>query len=725
MPHSTLKLRPGVDLNLTPTLNESALSFSEQIRYIPDATYGALPQKLGGWTKFFPQTLPGIARAIHAWEDTNGITHLAYGTQTNNGQANLGIITSGSRVDVTPRTQINSANTPAVSTTAGSSTVTITDTVVTGVTQYDTVYIPVPICVGGLVLFGQYQCGYLSNTTYTIQSVDTLGNPLVAPSSSTSPVVPQISVTSGSSSATVTMPAHGYSVGSTFTLNVSVTLGGTTLYGTFYVQTVIDANNFTIVCPTTPTSTTSAYVNGGNAYYLYGFGVGSLPSGTGFGVGGFGTGGFGTGSTVTASIGNPIIASDWTLDSYGQVLISCPILPAAGNIYGLNISTEAGQYITTEGGQQLVLYSYSSVGYQPLYAWDPTSGSPYATVIANAPVVNDGAFIAMPQRQIVAWGSSFTGIQDPLLIRWSDVGNYNSWIGTVTNQAGSYRIPRGSRIVGCFQAPQQSLVWTDLGLWSMQYIGQPYVYSFNELGSGCGLIARKAMGTLGGSVYWMSQSQFFTYGANGVVPVACPVWDFVFQDLDTSNLQKIRCAPNSRFGEIAWYFPTLSSGGEIGAYVKYNPFVGAWDFGTIARTAWIDQSVLGPPIGADPSSLYLYQHETSTDADGQPMAPTMQTGWFSLSDGDEITYVDQVWPDARWGYYGGNQNATINMTFYVADYPGQTPKVYGPYAVSQSTTYISPRFRGRLVSFKLSGNDTGTFWRLGGTRWRWSADGKF
>jgi hypothetical protein len=199
----------------------------------------------------------------------------------------------------------------------------------------------------------------------------------------------------------------------------------------------------------------------------------------------------------------------------------------------------------------------------------------------------------------------------------------------------------------------------------------------------------------------------------------------VFQDLDTSNLQKIRCAPNSRFGEISWYFPTLSSNGEIGGYVKYNPFVGTWDFGTIARTAWIDQSVFGPPIGADPNSLYLYQHETSTDADGQPMTPTIQTGWFTIGDGDSMTYVDQVWPDMKWGYYGGNQNATVNITFYVADYPGQNPKVFGPYAVNKSTTYISPRFRGRLMSIYIQGNDIGSFWRLGAIRRREIADGRF
>jgi hypothetical protein len=90
-----------------------------------------------------------------------------------------------------------------------------------------------------------------------------------------------------------------------------------------------------------------------------------------------------------------------------------------------------------------------------------------------------------------------------------------------------------------------------------------------------------------------------------------------------------------------------------------------------------------------------------------------------------MTYVDQVFPDMKWGYFAGNQNATVNITFYVADYPGQTPKVFGPYAVTQQTTLISPRFRGRLVSIGVSSNDVGTFWRLGGIRYRWNPDGRF
>lgn len=396
-----------------------------------------------------------------------------------------------------------------------------------------------------------------------------------------------------------------------------------------------------------------------------------------------------------------LTCTDWTLDNWGEFLISCPN----------NVSTDPGQpddYLTGGG----------------IYYYQPDAGTPVATIIPTAPPVNRGMFVSMPQRQIVAWGSTFNGIIDPLLIRWTDVGDFNVWAGTVTNQAGSYRIPKGSKVVGCIQGPQQGLVWTDLAIWAMQYIGPPYVYSFNEIGTGCGLIAPKASTSMNGVVYWMSQSQFFRLAGGGVEPIPCPIWDVIFQDLDTNNLDKIRIAPNSRFGEVTWYYPTVGNGGEVSHYAKYNVYMNQWDFGAIGRTAWINQSVFGPPIGATPDNI-IVQHETSTDADGQAMNSFFQTGYFQLNDGDVLTFVDQFWPDAKWGYYGGVQNANLLLTFYVTQYAGDTPIAYGPFTLTEATEYVTPRLRGRLVSIKIESNDVGTFWRLGNMRYRWQPDGKF
>lgn len=698
IPHSAVQLVDGVNVNRTPTLNEYGISASQLIRYTWDNSGAPLVEKQGGWQKFSPNPTPAIVRSLAAWEDTNDVAHLGYGTENigMTGSAQLAVITNGSLQDITPTATTDNV-TPTATTVMGSATVTITDATTTGITNFDTVYIETHISVGGLILFGMYPTGQVSGTTYTVTALDVLGNLLPAPSGSSSASVASFATASGTNVVTATLNNHGYSVGSTYPVLVSTTVGGVTLFGNYLVQTVTGANTFTILSQINATSSTSASINGGNARFVYSFGIGAISAGTGFGVGGFGTGGFGSGTGVVPGLGTPIGATDWTLDNWGEVFLACPI---------------------------------NGTLFQPIYAWDPLSGSPTATVIAYGPPLNDGFFVAMPQRQIVAWGSTVTGIQDPLLIRWCDVNNFNDWFDTVTNQAGQYRLTKGSRIVGAIQGPQQALVWTDIDLWSMQYIapsgtGVALGYGFNEIGTGCGLISRKAAASANGVVYWMGPSQFYSLTSAGVQPISCPVWDVMFQDLDQTNLDKIRVAVNSRFNEIAWFYPTMSGGGEVNAYVRLNYALGWWDYSLLGRSAWVDQSVLGPPIGADPATLLLQQHETGNDADGAALVSNFTTGYFELSEADYKVFIDQFWGDFRFGEYGGSQNATINITFSYTDYPEDTPITDGPYQITASTQYISPRFRGRLVSMTIGSSDVGSFWRMGRSRYRWAAAGKY
>lgn len=858
MPHASLKLIPGVDQNKTPALNEAAISFSQLIRFIPDSKGLALPQKLGGWLKFFPNAIGSVVRNLWAWNDANDVSHIAVGAELS-----LDVITNGNLINVSPRSFTN--NVPVyVETVSGSSIVTITDgynnsetttgasgtgiiatltfsgpytfpvgstinvsgvspsgyngnwvvysstptsvsflssatgiqtvagTVasVSNITNYDVVNVVTPISVGGLVLFGLYQCYEDSPSKYKIIARDVLGNEqfaafttstitvtgasgtgttatltfssipaneippsgslvtvagmspagyngsyIVTASSATSlsydssevgtfvsggtienyGTVPLFSTSQGSPTVTVVFPNHGNLVGNYFPILVPLAFNNVTLYGVYQVLTVSNSYTFSIQASTqaNATSTTPTPLNGGEAQYEYFIGLSPPPVGAGFGVGPFGGGPFGIGVTPAIPTGSPITAEDWTLDNWGSILISCPI------------------ETTGLGG--------------PIFTWDPTSNQQNATIISTAPSSNDGIFVAMPQRQIIAWGSTFTGIQDHLLLRWCDVENYNQWIALPSNQAGSFRLPKGSRIIACLQAAQQGLIWTDLAVWSMQYIGQPYIYSFNEIGTGCGLIGRKAACSMNGVTYWMSQSQFYRLSGNGVEVIYCPVWDVIFQDLDTTNLDKIRVAPNSRFGEVAWYYPTIGNGGEISAYVKLNVNTQQWDYGALSRTAWINQSVLGAPIGAGPDPVsggqYVYQHEflqsTQTpclNADTQPMTSSFQTGFFVLNEATEKMFVDQIWPDMKWGFYDGQYNggavyqtptASVLLTFFVCDYPGQTPVAYGPFTLTQATTYVTPRFRGRLVSIKIESNDINTFWRLGNIRYRLQPDGRY
>ena len=681
MPHASLKLVPGVNQNRTPALNEAAISTSQLIRFVPDAQGIGLPQKLGGWTKYFANPIASVVRCLWAWADTNDKKYLAIGAVDS-----LETLTENILRNVTPNT-ITYNVAVDVNTTSGSNEVEI---VVTGsnITSYDSVYIQTQISVGGLVLFGMYQCYAVGIDSFFIYATDVLGQPQYATATVTDGgAVPVYDSTDTSSIVLVTLADHGYLAGDTFTALISTVISGITIYGNYLITEVVSTDTFNIQTSNAATSSDTVSMNAGEARYQFFIGEGPLPRGTGYGVGPYGVGGYGSGVAPVANPGSPISASDWSLDNWGSVLIANPFE-------------------------------------SEIYTWNPLVNAVSANVITNAPTQNVGCFVAMPQRQIIAYGSTFNGIIDHLLIRWCDVENYNDWIATVTNQAGSYRLPRGSRIIGGIQGPQQGLIWTDTALWSMQYIGQPYVYSFNEVGTGCGLIGQKAAGTLDNTVFWMGPAQFYKLSGSGVETLYCPVWDVIFQDIDLLNLNKIRVAVNSLFNEVAWYYPTTSSNGEVAKYVKYNKGLDKWDFGTLGRTAWINQSVLGKPIGASPQG-YLYQHETSPNADNQPMLPSFRTGYFALSEGDVKTFVDQVWPDMKWGYYGGVQSANVQITFYYTDYAGQEPRVSGPFTVAQATQYVTPRFRGRLVSIEVSSSDINSFWRLGNIRYRLQPDGKF
>lgn len=759
MPHSSVKLLPGVDQNRTPALNEAGISESNFIRFIPDRDGNALVQKLGGWQKFYNNQIDSIVRNLHAWQSVNGIDYLAIAAQDS-----LNVLQNGSLSNVTP--EILTVNAAVnFSTTSGSSVVTITDTG-SRITNYDSVWITTQITIGGLRLQGLYQCYQLGTNTYNIIATDTLGLPLAATSTTTGGSISSFATTINDFSVTVTLTAHGYSVGDTATFLVSTTVGGITIYGNYVVASVPTANTFTINCSNIATSTTTGSQNSGNANFIYFHGIAPHSIGTGFGVDGYGTGGFGGApSPITSSIQGRFFNTTATSGTGSVATITfsgnCKIpIGSIVTIAGVTPTGYNGSHTVTASTSTTVSFVSTTTGAQTvagtitinsiqgisgvsdwtndnwgedliscpkggaIYNWIPSSGNPISLVIPQAPPVNEGMFVAMPQRQIIAYGSTFGGIQDNLLVRWCDVEDYSSWIGTVTNQAGSYRISKGSKIVGAIQGPQQGLVWTDIGLWAMQYIDQPYIYSFNEIGAGCGLISNKAAGTMNGIVYWMSQSQFYRLAGAGPEPIVCPIFDVIFQNLDTDNTSKIRIAPNSRFGEVSWFYPSKNGGGEVDSYVKYNIYLNVWDYGSLGRTAWINQSVLGAPIGAS-TDRYIYQHETGYDDGTTSMDSWFKTGYMEISDGDLLTFIDQWWPDAKWGTYSGTANANILLTFYYVNYAGDTPRTAGPYTLTQATKYITPRVRGRLVAMKVESNDQGTFWRMGNMRYRWQQDGKF
>ena len=762
MPHASLKLIPGVDQNRTPALNEAAISDSNLIRFVPDRNGLGLPQKIGGWTSYLPNPVGYEIKKLWPWADTNNNLWLGFGT------THALHSFDGTDINNVSPQQYRADPTMSFNTTSGSNEVEIDD-VGSNITSFDSIFLSTHVSIGGIVLFGFYSCEGSTVDTYSIFSQNVIGLPANATSTvAAGGATASFATTAASPAVSVTLADHNFSVGSTFPVLVSTTVGGITLYGNYIVRSVTSSSVFVIYAENEAASNDTVSMNGGRPDITYYVGQSTLPLSIGYGLGFYGAGGYGSGVTGAGSRAFSIVNASSTLvgSRYfnvvsfngryevpitSQITISGMVPTAWNGAWTVSLrtvgSTSTITFLTTFplgspsvlgtmtvsrfGFEQTTDWSLDNWGEllianpldSEIYYWSPTDGSQSAVVVPNAPAVNEGCFVAMPQRQIIAYGSTFSAIKDPLLIRWCDVGNFTSWVGTVTNQAGSFRIPKGSRIVSGIQGPQQGIIWTDLSVWSMQYIGLPLVWSFNEIGTGCGLIGKNAAATLSGTIYWMSQSQFFSLGGGGVTPIPCPIWDVIFQDIDQNDPNRVVCATNARFGEVMWFYPTIGSGGVQNKYVKLNTLSGQWDYGELDRTAWIDQSVLGPPLGAGPGG-YIYQHEVGQDANGTPINAYIQTGYFTLQEGDLKTFVDQMWPDMKWGLYDGTQNAEVKITFYVVDYPGQTPRV-SEHIVTANTTFVTPRIRGRLVSIRIESNDIGSFWRLGNIRYRYQPDGKF
>lgn len=687
MAWQSVTLRPGVNTEFTETLNQAGYSESQLIRFRE-----GLAQKVGGWTAFYPYAVGGVPRAMHAWQDINEDQHLAIGSTTS-----LGVITSGSLSVITPQT-LTTDFSPDFDTASGSANIIVNDSNVTTITDYDSVEFRTPVSVGGIILSGVYQVdAFLGSGQYRI----------VAGSEATATVsgggaVPSFATTSGSQSIAVTLADHGLSVGNTFVAPITTTVGGVTIQGAYTVTAVSSVDVFSISVEALATSTTSGSMNGGDAQITYYIALGPAASGGAYGTGTYSTGGYSTGTSVSAQTGSPISTTDWTHDNWGSTLISVP-----------------------DGGG--------------IYAWTPDTGFQNAKLVADAPIYNAGAFVAGPAQILLAWGSTEyheIGVdQDPLVYRWSDQLDYEFWTPGVNNpatgtysQAGSARIPTGSRIVAGLQAAQQSLLWTDLDLWAVNYLGNPQiglVFGQTPVGRSCGAIGKNCVGQLGNTVMWMGRSNFFAFTGGAVQPIPCSVWDAVFQDLDTTNMYKVRAAPNTPFNEMWWFYPSLSGGtGECDSYVKLNIIDGSWDYGTLARSAWIDQSVLGMPIGADPNGI-VYQHETGLNANGQALSWSFRTGYWSIQEGEDVAFVDFVVPDFKYGLFGAAQDASVQITLYSVMYPGDTnERTYGPYTVTSSTNYVNTRLRGRQMAIEVSGNDLDSFVRLGRLRYRVAPSGR-
>src|SRR5215472_234283 len=451
MPFGSVTLQPGVNVERTPTLLTAGFVSSQLVRFRDQ-----LVQKYGGWSRLYPFALNGVPRDLHAWEDLSSNLHLLVGTTTT-----LGMITGSTLVDITPRT-FTSNFAPNFTTTIGSNVVSITDSNVNSIGLNDTILFNTPVSVGGLILNGIYPVYQtLGGSSYQILAASN-----ATANVSNGGAVPSFTTTSGSSIVQVTLNGHGitqFGAGIIVSFPVSTTGNGVTIFKDYTVVGLNLPNSFNINATTQATASSSFSMNAGNTQIVYYLGQGPPPAGAGYGVGAYGSGGYGlgTGGGGSATTGSPITATDWTSDNWGEFALACP-----------------------QGGG--------------VYFFDPTGGFLQADILATAPPFNGGIFVSTSEQILVCWASTVNlqmgGIdQDPLLVRWSTVGDFTQFTALANqNQAGSFRIPKGTTIRGGMATPNQNLIWTELDCWAMNYLGPPFVFGFNEIGSGAGLISSHA-----------------------------------------------------------------------------------------------------------------------------------------------------------------------------------------------------------------------------------------
>jgi hypothetical protein len=519
--------------------------------------------------------------------------------------------------------------------------------------------------------------------------------------------------TTSSSTITVTDAAHGAVEGDFVTFSGAATLGGNitadVLNQEYQIQTVPTSGTYTITAKDTSgtevTANSSDTGNGGSSVvgaYQINSGLDVFVAGTGWGTGAWSAGAWG--STTSLTDANQLRL--WSMDNFGEDLISCP---RAGSIY----------------------------------YWDKTSGLTARAVALSSltganltPTKGLQVLVSDVDRHVLVFGAdpiengARTGTIDPLLIAFSDQENAAEWEPLSTNTAGDLRCSAGSEIISAIRSRQETLVWTDVALYSLQFVGPPFTFGLTLINEGVSLIGPNAAINSPAGIFWMDKKGFYRY-SGAVENVRCSVQSYVFSDFEQGQAFQVFGALNKQFHEVSWFY--CSSGSTtIDRYVTYNYQENTWTIGQLERTAWLDEGIFSNPIAAGKNgSNYLYVHETGNDDDGSPMTNVfVQSGDFDLGEGEDFQFIKRMIPDVRFDGSGGSDQQ-MNVVLKVRNFPGQSLTADQTSSFSSTTTKIDMRARGRQAVLRFESDDDassinqlGVGFRIGNTRLDLQPNGK-
>ena len=536
------------------------------------------------------------------------------------------------------------------------------------------------------------------------------------------------SATNGSSTLTVTENGHGAVVGDFVTFSGAATLGGLitadVLNQEYQIASIVDTNSYTVEArevatissitttsglnPTAVTANSSDTGNGGGsvvATYQTNVGLQVSIEGTGWGAGVYGRGTWNSNADVSISTTSMRI---WTHDNFGEDLI-------------INVRDGIIGYYDTSGGLNNRAVLLKDV-----------SGANTTPTIAKKVIVSDR------DRHVIAFGcdpQTNIGTQDPLLIRFSSQESITDWESTATNTAGDLRIGSGSQIITAVETRREIIVFTDVSLHSMQFIGPPFTFGITAISENITIAGPLSPVAVEDAVFWMGVNEFYVY-KGGVQRVPCSVKDFVFSDINREQIEKVTAGVNSSFAEIWWFYPSADST-ENDKYVIYNYEQKIWYFGSLARTFWMDRGIYEFPIAAG-TDHYLFNHENGFD-DGSTVPASaisshIESSQIDIGDGDRFLLLNKLVPDITFRN-SPDSNPSAIFTLKTRNFPGgeylqnsastiartaqETTTV-----VEQYTNQANIRLRGRSFALRVSSTATETGWRLGSPRLEIRPDGR-
>ena len=532
--------------------------------------------------------------------------------------------------------------------------------------------------------------------------------------------------TNGQSTLTVTDTDHGAVEGDFVTFSGAASLGGVIIAAIlnqeYKINEIVNLNSYKITArevssvaditsggtytPVPKAANGSDSGNGGGsivAKYQINNGLETSVFGNGWGAGAWSRGTWGSAATINTLIDTLRL---WSHDNFGEDLII--------NVYN--------------GG---------------IFYWDASAATPTSNRAvklstlagaSNTPTVAAKVIVSDVDRHVIAFGCNALGsaTQDPLLIRFSDQENAADWTPSTTNTAGDLIVGSGSRIVTALETRQQILVFTDVSLHAMQYLGPPFTFGINIISENVTIASPNAGMAIEDSVYWMGKNEFYVY-SGAVQKLPCTVKDYVFSDFNKNQEEKIFSAANSAFSEVWWFYPSSTSD-TIDRYVVYNYLQNVWYYGTLARGAWIDRGVEEFPIAAGLDG-YLYYHENGFD-DGSTapvtaIAAHIESSQFDIGDGNNFSFVSRLIPDIT---FRNSTAATpsVKFTMKARNFPGgnylesddETITKSASVPVEQFTNQVFVRLRGRSMALRVESSETGMSWRLGSPRMDVRQDGR-